>query len=107
MAEAVAPETAAPAHIACHGMRHAQQTAQPGAAIVLGEMNHQIVLSGAQAREQTPFLARLPEGTEFFPVAVYGVHFRDRGMKRQHLRRIPINQRIHLKLGRMVFQHAK
>ena len=70
MAKAVAPETAPPAHIARHGMRHAQQASQPGAPIMLREMNDQVVTPRPQAGQQAPFLASLLERTEFFPVPV-------------------------------------
>ena len=84
-----------------------QQSPQPGAARMFGQMDEKIVLTIAQRAQQARLAAQLRQRTVPLPFPIHCEQLADRRMVSQHRECFAINERIDLDLRRMRFQRRE
>src|SRR5438105_11384686 len=107
MGEALAPQPMRAVELARDAVARPEQTREPYAARMLGQVNHEIVSPCAEREEQIALRSCMGDESPVLGLAIDDVDPRNRRMALEHRRGFGIDQRIDLRLWERALEHRE
>src|SRR5256714_13959020 len=107
MGEALAPQPMRAVELARDAVARPEQTREPYAAWMLGQVNHEIVSPCAEREEQTALRSRMVDESPMLGGAIDDMDPCNRGVALEHRRGFRIDQRIDLRRRECAVEHGE